>query len=86
MSVITVSTGRIKELMSAPAECHKQLEEFLAPYEELRWLHELQTRQYHSAYSTLTVCASAEGQCLSKQKVYYIIGYYRNIIGYVNQE
>ena len=55
--------------MSVPAECYQQLDEFLAPYEELRWLHEIQTKQYHSACSTLISCANIEEQCLSKQKV-----------------
>lgn len=64
-----VRTGRIKELMSAPAECYQQLEEFLAPYEELRWMHEVHVKQYHSAYTTLTSCANNEQQSLSKQKV-----------------
>ena len=64
-----VCTGRVKELMSAPVECYQQLQEFLAPYEELRWLHEIQTKQYHSACSTLITCADIEEQSLSKQKV-----------------
>ena len=55
--------------MSAPVECYQQLEEFLAPYEELRWMHEIQTKQYHCAYSTLRSCADIEEQSLSKQKV-----------------
>lgn len=67
--VVTANTGKIKELMSVPTECYQQLEEFLAPYEELRWMHEVQTKQYHSAYSTLVTCASTEEQSLSKQKV-----------------
>lgn len=67
--VVTVGTGRIKELMSAPVECYQELEEFLAPYEELRWMHEINTRQYHSAYSTLSACAHNERQSLAKQKV-----------------
>ena len=56
--------------MSAPMECYRQLEEFLTPYEELRWMHEIQTKQYHSAYSSLTACAANSGQqSLEKQKV-----------------
>ena len=44
--------------MSAPVECYRQLEEFLTPYEELRWMHEVHTKQYHLAYSSLTACAA----------------------------
>ena len=70
--MVTVACiGRIKELMSAPVECYQQLEEFLTPYEELRWMHEIHTKQYHSAYSSLTACAANRGvQLLAKQKVY----------------
>lgn len=69
--VIAGGIGRIKELLSAPAECHQQLIEFLAPYDELRWLHEINTKQYHSAYCTLTTCANNEHQSLAKLKVQY---------------
>ena len=56
--------------MSAPVECHHQLEEFLTPYEELRWMHEVDTKQYHLAYSSLATCAANSGQqSLAKQKV-----------------
>lgn len=67
--VIAINAGRIKELMSAPAQCYQQLEEFLGPHEELRWMHELHTKQYHLAYSTLVNYAEAEQRSLAKQKV-----------------
>ncbi|XP_065919919.1 nuclear pore complex protein Nup133-like isoform X2 [Dysidea avara] len=60
--------GRIKELMSVPVECYSELEEFLSPYEELRWLHEVHTKQYNKAYTTLAKCAANEQQSLAKQK------------------
>lgn len=70
--VTGVCVGRIKELMSAPVECYRELEEFLTPYEELRWLHEVHTRQYHLAYSSLTAACAANSaqQSLAKQKVW----------------
>ena len=68
--VAVICTGRIKELMSVPEQCYQQLDEFLAPYEELRWMHEIHTKQFHSAYSTLSAYAANGGQqSLAKQKV-----------------
>ena len=61
--------------MSAPVECYRQLEEFLTPYEELRWMHEVHTKQYHLAYSSLTACAAnSVQQSLAKQKVLQCVG------------
>ena len=69
MNSYVIYTGRIKELMSVPVECYSELEEFLSPYEELRWLHEVHTKQYNKAYTTLAKCAANEQQSLAKQKV-----------------
>jgi len=55
--------------MSVPAECYSELEEFLSPYEELRWLHEIHTKQYHKAYATLAKCATSQQRSLAKRKV-----------------
>jgi len=71
--------------MSAPVECYQQLQEFLAPYEELRWMHEINTTQYHSAYCTLTACANNELQSLTKQKVLTLQYGYHSIHVFCNR-
>ena len=70
--------------MSAPVECYRQLEEFLTPYEELRWMHEVHTKQYHLAYSSLTACAAnSVQQSLAKQKVWLMGGGLKKLSIYV---
>lgn len=63
--------GRKRELMNQSEEYWRELDKFLVPHPELRWLHLLQTKQFEPASDLLTELALQEQDATTRRQTLF---------------